>query len=220
MYLRSAKTVLSHSFMLASLITLPWEWRLYVIANRRWMAMELHCHKIQQRHSVSSVCVPPYVISNELCAPKAAAEQVKLTQSVIYKTWGCLGGDYEECRLLGYKIKVRTSQETHYCSTTESSQLMLCKIWGFHGSDYEEWRLLGFKNTVRTSQETHYCYTTESSQLMLCKIWGFHGGHYEECRLLGYKNQVRTSQETHYFSTTESSQLMLCKIWGFHGGDY
>jgi hypothetical protein len=36
--------------------------------------------------------------------------------------------DYEECRLLGYKIPVHTSQETHYVSTTESSQLMLCKI--------------------------------------------------------------------------------------------
>jgi hypothetical protein len=33
-----------------------------------------------------------------------------------------------ECRLLGYKNPVRTSQETHYVSATESSQLMLCKI--------------------------------------------------------------------------------------------
>jgi hypothetical protein len=38
------------------------------------------------------------------------------------------GSDYEECRLLGYKNRVRTSQETHYISTTESSQLMLCNI--------------------------------------------------------------------------------------------
>jgi hypothetical protein len=36
--------------------------------------------------------------------------------------------DYEECRLLGYKNQVRTSQETHYVSATETSQLMLCKI--------------------------------------------------------------------------------------------
>jgi hypothetical protein len=114
----------------------------------------------------------------------------------------------------------RTSQETHYVSATESSQLMLCKIWGFHGRDYEEWCLLGYKTTVRTSQETHYVYATESSRLMLCKIWGVHGSHYEECRLLGYKTTVRTSQETHYVSATESNQLMLCKIWGFHGGDY
>jgi hypothetical protein len=35
---------------------------------------------------------------------------------------------FEECRVLGYKNAVRTSQETHYVSVTESSQLMLCKI--------------------------------------------------------------------------------------------
>jgi hypothetical protein len=133
------------------------------------------------------------------------------------KTWGFPGGGYEECRLLGYKIPVRTSQETHYFSATESSQLMLCKTWGFHGSDYEECRLLGYKTPVRTS---HYISATESSQLMLCKTWGFHGSDYEECRLLGYKSPFRTSHETHYFSTTESSRLMLCKIWRFHGGDY
>jgi hypothetical protein len=34
----------------------------------------------------------------------------------------------EECRILGYKNPFRTSQETHYFSVTESSQLMLCKI--------------------------------------------------------------------------------------------
>jgi hypothetical protein len=38
------------------------------------------------------------------------------------------GGDYEQCRLLGYKNPVRTSHETHYVSTTEHSQLILCKI--------------------------------------------------------------------------------------------
>jgi hypothetical protein len=70
------------------------------------------------------------------------------------------GGDYEECRLLEYKYPVRTSQETHYVSATESSQLMLCKIWGFYGSDYEECRLLEYKNPVRTSQETHYISAT------------------------------------------------------------
>jgi hypothetical protein len=35
---------------------------------------------------------------------------------------------FEECRLPGYKNTVRTSQETHYVSATESSRLMLCKI--------------------------------------------------------------------------------------------
>jgi hypothetical protein len=38
------------------------------------------------------------------------------------------GGDYEECRLLGYKNPVRTSQETHHVSATDSTQLMLCMI--------------------------------------------------------------------------------------------
>jgi hypothetical protein len=57
----------------------------------------------------------------------------------------------EECRLLGYKYTVRTSQETHYVSATESSLLMLCTICGFHGDDCEECRLLGYKNPVFTS---------------------------------------------------------------------
>jgi hypothetical protein len=64
--------------------------------------------------------------------------------------WGFHGSDYEECRLLGYKNPVRTSQETRYLTATESSRLMLSKIWGFHGGDYEECRLLGYKNPVRT----------------------------------------------------------------------
>jgi hypothetical protein len=37
-------------------------------------------------------------------------------------------GDSEECRLLGYKDPVHTSQETHCVTVKESSQLMLCKI--------------------------------------------------------------------------------------------
>jgi hypothetical protein len=101
------------------------------------------------------------------------------------KIWDIHRGDYEECRFLGFRKPVCTSQETHYVSATEPSQLMLCKIWGFHGGDYEEWCLLGYKTSVRTSQETHYVSATEPSQLMLCKIWSFHGGNYEECRLLG-----------------------------------
>jgi hypothetical protein len=62
---------------------------------------------------------------------------------IVSKIWGFHGKDYEEWRLLGYKNPVRTSQETHYVSATESSQLKLCKICGFHGRDYEEWCLLG-----------------------------------------------------------------------------
>jgi hypothetical protein len=127
------------------------------------------------------------------------------------KIWGFHGSDYEEFRLLWYKIPVLTSQETHYFFAAESSQLMLCKVWGFHGSNYE-CRLLGYKNPVRTSQETHYVDATESSQLLLRKIWGLHGGDYEEC-LLGYKSSVCTSQETHYISATESSQLVRFEVF-------
>jgi hypothetical protein len=61
----------------------------------------------------------------------------------LCKIWDFHGGDYEECRLLGYKAPVRTSQDTHYVSATELSQLMLCKVWGFHCGHYEECRLLG-----------------------------------------------------------------------------
>jgi hypothetical protein len=129
-------------------------------------------------------------------------------------------GDYEEWRLLRNKNPVRTSQERHYVSATESSQLMLCNIWGSHGSDYEECHLLGYKTPVLNSQEPHYLSATETSQLMLCTSWGSHDGDYEECHLLGYKISVPTSQETHYVSATEASRLMLSKIWGFQGGDY
>jgi hypothetical protein len=62
---------------------------------------------------------------------------------MLCKILGFHGSDYEECRLLGYKNPVRTSQRTHYISATEPSPLMLCKFWGFHGGDYEECGLLG-----------------------------------------------------------------------------
>jgi hypothetical protein len=64
-------------------------------------------------------------------------------QLTTCKIWGLHGGNYEECRLLGYKNLVRTSQEKHYVSFTEPSRLMLCKIWGYHGCHYEEC-LLGY----------------------------------------------------------------------------
>jgi hypothetical protein len=114
---------------------------------------------------------------------------------------------------LWYKKPVCTSQETHYVSTTESSQLMLCKIWGFYGNDYEECRLLGYNYRVLTSEKTHYVSVTEPSRLMLHNIWSSHGWSYEECRLLGYKNQVHTSKETHYVAATEPIRLISCKIY-------
>jgi hypothetical protein len=44
---------------------------------------------------------------------------------MLCKIYGLRGGDYEECRLLGYKIPVCTSQEIHYVSAREPSRLML-----------------------------------------------------------------------------------------------
>jgi hypothetical protein len=61
---------------------------------------------------------------------------------MLCKILGFHGGDYEVCRLLGYKNPVRTSQETHHLSATDLSPLMLFNIWGFHGGDLEEHRLL------------------------------------------------------------------------------
>jgi hypothetical protein len=106
-------------------------------------------------------------------------------QSSARKIWGFHGGYYEEC-ILGYKKPLRTSQETHYISATESSQLTFCKILGIDGGDYKECRLLDYKHPLRISQETNYVTATESNQLMLCKIWGVHGSDYDECRFVGY----------------------------------
>jgi hypothetical protein len=47
-----------------------------------------------------------------------------------------------------YINRVRTSQETHYVTATETNRLMLCKISGFHGGDYEKCRLVEYKNPV------------------------------------------------------------------------
>jgi hypothetical protein len=57
--------------------------------------------------------------------------------SLQCKIWGFHGGDYEECRLLGYKNPVHTSQKTYYVSATGPSRLILCKNRGFNGGDYE-----------------------------------------------------------------------------------
>jgi hypothetical protein len=164
------------------------------------------------RYSVCTACTTVLTVSS-ICMENMG--KVVKGQSARQQIWGFHGADYEECRLLGYKNPVCTSQGTHYVSVRESSLLMLCEMWGFHGCDYEECRLLGYKNPVCTSQGTYNFSVTVSSLLMLCEIWGFHGCDYEECRLLWYKNPVRTSQKTHYVSVTEPSQFMLCKIWGW-----
>jgi hypothetical protein len=97
------------------------------------------------------------------------------------KIWGFHFSDYEESRLLRNENPVRTSQETHYISATESSRIMLCKIWSLHGTDYEECRLLECKYPFRTAQGTHYVSAREHSRFMLYKIWSCHGSDYEEC---------------------------------------
>jgi hypothetical protein len=43
----------------------------------------------------------------------------------------------------GYKNPVRTSQETHYVSATESSRFMLRNILSLRDGDCKEYRLLG-----------------------------------------------------------------------------
>jgi hypothetical protein len=94
---------------------------------------------------------------------------VAISKERIQCKISCHGRNYEECRLLGCRNPVRTSQETHYVSATESSPLMQCNISVFHGVDYEESRLLGYRNPVRTPQETlrfHY----SAQRLMLYKI--------------------------------------------------
>jgi hypothetical protein len=156
-----------------------------------WTRGHIRGHIIVKCPDVSEEPIPSilgrrivYATSKQLRPTHIGFTRVNLKQWICH-IWGFHGGDYEECCLLGYIDPGCISQETHYISATESSQLMLCKIWGFHGGDYEECRLLGYKNPFRTSQETHYVSATERSRLMLCKTWGFHGGDYEECRPLG-----------------------------------
>jgi hypothetical protein len=55
----------------------------------------------------------------------------------------------EECRILGYKNQVRTSQETHYFPATESRRLMLCKILRFFTA-------VTMKNSVFWVMQTQY----------------------------------------------------------------
>jgi hypothetical protein len=67
---------------------------------------------------------------------------------IVCKIWGSHGGDYEECRILGYKNPVPTSHETHYVSATESSRLMLCK--------FEVFRAVTTKNVVFWDIKTQF----------------------------------------------------------------
>jgi hypothetical protein len=72
------------------------------------------------------------------------------------KILGSQGGDYEECRLLGYISQVHISQKTHYISATELYRLMLCKIRGLHSGYHEKFfrslrRLLVIANVFPSS---------------------------------------------------------------------
>jgi hypothetical protein len=67
---------------------------------------------------------------------------------MICKILGFHGGDYEECCLLGYENPVRTSQETHYVSVTETSQLMPCKI--------EVFTAVTMKNAIYLPDSCHH----------------------------------------------------------------
>jgi hypothetical protein len=75
----------------------------------------------------------------------AAGEEQALTAdwTLVRKLWAVHGSDYEECRLVGYEIPFRTSEETHYISATEPSRLMLCNIWAIGSSDYD-WDMTQF----------------------------------------------------------------------------
>jgi hypothetical protein len=76
------------------------------------------------KNGVFWVIKPQFLISQE-------THNVSATESsrlMLCKMKGFHGGDYEECRLLGYKNLIRTSQETHFFSATKPSQLNLCKI--------------------------------------------------------------------------------------------
>jgi translation initiation factor IF-1 len=102
-----------------------------------------------------------------------------------------------------YRISVCTSQETHYVSATETSQVSVyCENHTEH------------TDTVRTSQETHYVSATETSQVSVyCEN---HTEHTNTVRnklrrtaetsqvsvycenYTEHTNTVRTSHETYY----------------------
>jgi hypothetical protein len=104
---------------------------------------------VSRRHPTATAWVRARVKSCGLCDGHSDTGTgfltvLRFTLLIIHPTnCGFHGDDYEECRLLGYRNPVRTSQETYYVSVTVSNRLMLCKIWGFHGGDYEECRILG-----------------------------------------------------------------------------
>jgi hypothetical protein len=67
---------------------------------------------------------------------------------MLCNIWGFHGGDYEECRLLGYKNPVGTSQETHYVSATESNRLGCVR--------FEVFSAVIMKNAVFSDMKTQF----------------------------------------------------------------
>jgi hypothetical protein len=102
-----------------------WEMHFYnprLIKERTWY------WNIRNLHRIFSL---PLILASASChvsglgtriteLPWNHPKQIKL-KSVLCKIWGFHGSGYADCRLLGYKNPVRTSQETHYVSVTESS---------------------------------------------------------------------------------------------------
>jgi hypothetical protein len=78
-------------------------------------------------------------MNTEICVVIGIYSQFSLKQLDGGKIWSFHCSNYEDI----YKNPDRTSEETHYVSATEPSQLMLCKVWGFRDGDYEACRLLG-----------------------------------------------------------------------------
>jgi hypothetical protein len=112
----------------------------------------------------------------------------------------------EECRLLGYKTPVRTSQETHYVTATEPTRLMLCKIWGFHGGNYEERRPLGYYYyyyLIRYSDVIYFRYKLYSVYNFMCK------------QLLGHRVEERLYLRAREHKKVEycSSRRWLTTLW-------
>jgi hypothetical protein len=103
-----------------------------------------HKHRTQRRQKERKRCAQWQGLRNALCTGyglNTADEFVEIvglhcthTSHNICTFWNysrfevLTGGDIRECRLLGYKDPVRTSEETHYVWATEYSRLKLCKI--------------------------------------------------------------------------------------------
>jgi hypothetical protein len=104
-------------------------------------------HLVINFRTLTSIRVTPFlnVLCNVWVSSNAKIMGMWPSRFFFVKIWGFHGGDYEyeECCLLGYKNPVRTSQETHYVSATESNRLILCRISVFHGGTYGESRFLG-----------------------------------------------------------------------------